>query len=101
LQAVLARFKRHIIPLLTTLLGEGSPIEITISENNLCINDIPVGEWQFISNFEIDDAFLKFDYVDGKFRLVGFNPFNYSKVDTVAEFNKNGGYKLIYENWRI
>lgn len=96
-QAVLARFKRFIIPILTTLLGEDVPKNITVNENNLSINGTLIGDCRFMSNFEIDCGGLKFDYGNDKFRIVCFDFFNDCKIDTIAEFNKNGGYKIIYE----
>lgn len=96
-QAALERFKRHIIPILTVLLGKDASKEITINENHMCINGTPVGDYRFMSNFEIDCGGLKFDYGNDKFRIVCFDFFNDCKIDTIAEFNKNGGYKIIYE----
>lgn len=100
-QAVLARFKRHIIPILTALLGKDAPKEITISENHICINDTPVGDCRFMSNFKSECGGLKFDYND-KFRIVSFDFFHDYKVSMITEHNKNEkGYKIIYERGNV
>ena len=95
----LQKFKRIIIPLLKSLCGEQSNFELSLSENQLCINNTPIGEYMKISNFKIDFGGLMFNYgSDSKFRVVMFDFFDNFDVEMIADINGEG-FDIVYSKY--
>ena len=97
-----ARFKRLLKPHLNELLGisDDIPKEVTIEDNQLCINGTPIGDWRIMCNFTAEGPFLIFDYGDDKERYVsfGFKGFDddYYKVYEITEMTKNANAETKY-----
>ena len=102
-----ARFKRLLKSHLNELLGisDDIPKEVTIEDNQLCINGTPIGDWRIMCNFTSEGPFLIFDYGDDKERYIsfGFKGFDddYYKVYEITEMTKgaNAETKYIYRKF--
>ena len=96
--------RRKISPILDKLLGTEAPKELTISGEQLLINGTPIGDWRLMSNFELDGAFLIFDYGSShkvqravSFGIRGWDK-EYYKVLTVHEYTKGKpGIRTVFE----
>ena len=98
-EAFLNRVRVWLKPILNEINGIGVPQDITIIDNQLCINGTPVGNWQEMSNFRAEGSFLCFDYAGVKrsvaFGFKGFDK-NFYDVFEIYEIRmQNGQYVSI------
>jgi hypothetical protein len=88
-----ARWKRLLKPILNKMLGEADdiPKEVTIKNNQLCINGTAIGDWRLISDFKISDDYdlLEYMYGDNIVRIISFGMKGFEKdfymIDSISE----------------
>lgn len=99
------KWKRILTPLLKDILDEDALIKIDIDkQNNLCINNAPIGDIEFVSNFRnVYSGTLSYDY-HNKPRCIDFEeiydfhkPPRKKEVQAIYELMSNGSLKLIYK----
>ena len=99
------RFERILTPMLEGILDDGVEFEIDIDkQNNLCISQIPIGNFELISNFRIVySGTLTFDYnktirtIDFEEIYDFFKPPRKREIRTIYELQPNGALKFIYQ----
>lgn len=99
------RFENILTPLLKEILDEGSPISIEIDkQNNLCINQVSIGNFELISNFRtVYSGSLTFDY-SGRTRTIDFEeiydffkPPRKKEIRAIYELQPSGALKMLYQ----
>lgn len=89
-----AHWKRLLKPHLNKMLGESDdiPKEVTIKDDQLCINGTAIGDWRLISNFKISDDYdslLEYKYGDNIVRLISFGMKGFEedfyKINSISE----------------
>ena len=106
IEGQLQKWKHILTPLLQEILDNDVEILIDVdNNNNLCINNVPIGNIELISNFEVYDyeyALVSYSY-NGKQRLIDFGelydffkPLRKSGVVEICELQPNGERTIIY-----
>lgn len=99
------RFERILTPMLKDILDDGVEFEIDIDkQNNLCINQIPIGNFELISNFRtVYSESLTFDY-SGRTRTIDFEeiydffkPPRKREIQAIFELQPSGALKKLYQ----
>lgn len=88
-----AKWKRLLKPHLNKMLGESDdiPKDVTIKDNQLCINGTAIGDWRLISNFKISDDYdlLEYRYGDNLVRIISFGikgfEKDFYKINSISE----------------
>lgn len=100
------KFQRLLTPLLMEILDKGVEITIDIDkQKNLLINQIPIGNFERISNFKIDKYKTNLIYQYGdKIRSIDFEeiynlhkPPRKREIRAIFELQSNGTLKKIYK----
>lgn len=98
------KWKRILVPLLKDILDEGVEIKIDIdNDDNLCINDTPIGNVMLISNFRSYDSGTLLYYYKHAVRYIDFEelydffqPPRKKEIQAIYELTGSGSLKTIY-----